>query len=72
MEEIFTTVNGDELQRLLELIAKIAQTHYETELLDNADLKMLFKVTDKTDAFLLVMLHKTNPFAQYIFLIRNF
>lgn len=48
MEEIFATINGDELQRLIRLFSIFTETFYEKDLLDNADLKQLFKVSDKT------------------------
>lgn len=49
MEEIFTTTSkGEDLRRLEQLINKLAEKLYDTDVLDNADMKQLFKVSDKT------------------------
>ena len=48
MEDIFTTISGEEFDKLQRLMNTIAATHHETDLLDNADMKHIFKVSDKT------------------------
>ena len=48
MEEIFITSNGEDIQRLEQLINKLAEQQYEIDMLDNADMKQIFKVSDKT------------------------
>ena len=48
MENIFTTsISGEDFEKLRQLF-QYAYKHYEAELLDNADMKLLFKVCDKT------------------------
>ena len=48
MENIFATISGEEFNKLQQLITTIAATHYENDLLDDADMKRIFKVSDKT------------------------
>ncbi len=42
-----TTLSGEDFQKLAQLLEQFV-SHYEPDLLDNADMKILFKVTDKT------------------------
>ena len=48
MDTLFDTISSEELKKIKQLLFKIAALHYETELLDNADMKLIFKVSDKT------------------------
>ena len=48
MEDIFTFNSGEELHKLKQLMIKLAEHLYENDLLDNADMKLIFKVSDKT------------------------
>ena len=48
MEDFYSTISGEDFEKLRQLLLKIAATLYETDLLDNADMKLIFKVSDKT------------------------
>lgn len=48
MEELFISGFGEVLHKLDQLMANFAETNYDTDVLDNADMKILFKVSDKT------------------------
>ena len=48
MEDIFTFNSGEDLTRLLQFLQLLADNLYENDLLDNADMKRIFNVCDKT------------------------
>lgn len=48
MEDFYTTISGEDFEKLSQLLHKVAATLFETDLLDNADMKLIFKVSDKT------------------------